>query len=282
MSHPAHSPHAESAIARLKRWGVRPRKSLGQCFLVDRRVCERIAEAVAPGPGENVIEIGSGTGELTGSLLARGARVWALELDRSLAERLRGELDVTVVEGDAREVRFRDLVPEGPFAVAGNLPYYCTTDLLVHVLDQRNGVSRAVFLVQKEYAERLVSPPGVRSYGSIGVFVGYFAEVEKLFRVPSGAFFPRPDVQSAVVRLTLRPDRGLSPGREKTLFRIVRRAFGQRRKQLGTALRELMPAGRERMLEGFRHAGVNPERRGETLSLEEFLLLAEALEGELV
>jgi 16S rRNA (adenine1518-N6/adenine1519-N6)-dimethyltransferase len=278
---PAPGSGPESPLARLRRWGIRPRRSLGQCFLVDRRVTERIAEATEAAPGDAVIEIGAGTGELTGCLVSRGARVWALELDRVLAANLGRELDVTVVTGDALDVRFRDLVPEGPFVVAGNLPYYCTTDMVLHLLDQREGVSRAVFLVQREYADRLVSPPGGKTYGSIGVFVSYFAQVERLFRVPAAAFHPRPEVQSAVIRITLRPDRGLSAERERALFRIVRRSFQQRRKQLGTALRELVPAGRDRMLEGFARAGVDPTRRGETLSLEEFMGLAEALEQEL-
>jgi 16S rRNA (adenine1518-N6/adenine1519-N6)-dimethyltransferase len=281
MSQPHPEGTPESARARLRRWGVRPRKSLGQCFLVDRRVTGRIAEATGVSSGERVIEIGAGTGELTGCLISRGARVWALELDRGLADRLEQEMDVTVVRGDALDVRFRDLVPEGPFVVAGNLPYYCTTDLVLHLLDQREGVSQAVFLVQREYAARLVSPPGGKTYGSIGVFVSYFAEVECLFRVPAAAFHPRPEVESSVIRITMRPDRGLSPERERALFRIVRRSFQQRRKQLGSALRELVPAGRERLLEGFARAGVDPARRGETLSLEEFMGLAGELEKEL-
>ncbi|HVP37877.1 MAG TPA: 16S rRNA (adenine(1518)-N(6)/adenine(1519)-N(6))-dimethyltransferase RsmA [Candidatus Saccharimonadales bacterium] len=281
MIHRPARPPVESARARLRRWEVRPRRRLGQCFLVDRRVSERIAEAVGAGPGEPVIEIGAGTGELTECLLSRGARVWAVELDRALAARLRGELTATVVEADALETRFRDLVPEGPFVVTGNLPYYCTTDLLLHLLDQREGVSRAVFLVQREYADRLASPPGRKAYGSIGVLVGYFAQVERLFRVGPAAFHPRPEVQSAAIRLTFRPGRGLPEARERALFRIVRRAFQQRRKQLRAALRELVPAGRERLLEALARAGVDPARRGETLSLEEFMALAEALEGEL-
>ncbi len=270
-------------MARLRRWEVRPRKSLGQCFLIDRRITRRIAAALGPAPGEPVIEIGPGTGELTRELAALGGRVWAVELDRGLAARLEKELDVEVILGDALNVRFRALVPHGSFAVTGNLPYYCTTDLILHVLAQREGLSRAVFLVQREYADRLVSAPGRKAYGSIGVFVRYFCEIERLFPVPAGAFYPRPEVQSSVIRLTMRPDRGLSPERERTLFRIVRQSFGQRRKQLGTALRPLLApgAGREALRAGFARAGVDPTRRGETLSLEEFMSLAEALEGQL-
>ena len=271
----------ETAREKLRRWGVRPRKSLGQCFLVERGVTEKIAAAVDPAAGEPVIEIGAGSGELTACLAARGARVWALELDRNLAEHLRVEGNATVVEGDALQARFRDLVPEGPFAVTGNLPYYCTTDLVLHVLDQREGVGRAVFLVQREYADRLCAPPGRKSYGSIGVFVSYFAEVERLFHVSPGAFYPRPDVQSSVIRVTFRGDRGLAPEHERALFRVVRRAFEQRRKQLGTALRGLVAGGRDEMLEAFARAGLDPERRGETLSLDEFMALSAELAGRL-
>ncbi len=271
----------ESPLARLKRWGVRPRKRLGQNFLVDRHQTERIAEALEPLRGGRVLEIGAGSGELTDALVRGGAEVWAIEKDRDLAERLKAESAARILTEDALEVRFRNVIPEGPFAVAGNLPYYCTTDLLLHVLDQREGVTRAVFLVQREYADRLVSPPGRKTYGSIGVFVRYFAETEKLFTVPPGAFHPRPDVTSAVVRLTLRPGSRLEPAREKALFTVTRRAFQQRRKQLGTALRDLVSGGREEMLEAFARAGVDPARRGETLSLEEFMELAGALEGRL-
>lgn len=274
-------PSEESPQGRLKRWGVKPRKRLGQNFLVDRQLTGRIAEALEPLGGARVLEIGAGSGELTDALIQRGAQVWAIEKDRDLAEKLKQESGARILEEDALEVRFRDVITDGPFAVAGNLPYYCTTDLLLHVLDQRDGVTRGVFLVQREYADRLVSPPGRKAYGSIGVFVRYFAETEKLFTVPPGAFYPRPEVTSAVVRLTLRAEARLDPAREKALFKVTRRAFQQRRKQLGTALRDLVAGTREELLDAFSRAGVDPARRGETLSLEEFMELAGALEGRL-
>jgi 16S rRNA (adenine1518-N6/adenine1519-N6)-dimethyltransferase len=275
------APPYETPLERLRRWGVRPRKGMGQCFLVDRRATERIADSLEPAPGDRVLEIGPGSGELTEALVARGARVTAIELDRDLAAHLRAEAHAEILEADALDVRFRELIPEGPFAVAGNLPYYITPDLLLHVLDQREGVSRAVFLVQKEYADRLVSPPGRKTYGSIGVFVKYFADVEKLFHVPAAAFHPRPEVDSTAIRLQFSAPRGLAAGLERTLFRIVRRGFQQRRKQLGTALRDLAPAGRGALFDGFDRAGIDPKRRAETLSLEEFLALAEALQATL-
>lgn len=272
-------PEAESATQRIQRWGVIPRKRLGQNFLVDRRVTDRIAEGLEPLAGRRVIEIGPGTGELTDALLLRGAEVTAIEKDRRLAALLGEESKARVLEADALEIRFRDMVPEGPFAVAGNLPYYCTTDLLLHVLDQREGLNPAVFLVQREYAERLVSPPGRKTYGSIGVFVRYFAETEKLFAVPPGAFLPRPEVHSSVIRLHFLEGSRLAPAHERALFRITRLAFQQRRKQLGTALRDLVSVERGELLEAFRKAGVDPTRRGETLSLDEFMALAGKLEG---
>ncbi|MFI5242475.1 MAG: 16S rRNA (adenine(1518)-N(6)/adenine(1519)-N(6))-dimethyltransferase RsmA, partial [Gemmatimonadales bacterium] len=182
------------------------RKSLGQHFLTDPRILARIADAVALAPDETVVEIGPGRGSLTDALLARAARVVAVEVDRKLAELLRekyaSEPRITIVEADVLEVNLGELAG-GPYALAGNVPYYITTPILFQALRPPRA-SRSVFLVQREVAARMAAPPGADDYGALSVNIQALADVELLFRIPSGAFNPPPRVDSAVVRVTPR------------------------------------------------------------------------------
>ena len=251
------------------------RKSLGQHFLNDRRILGRIADALELTGSELVIEIGPGRGALTALLLERARRVVAIEYDRALAALLRdrysGDSRLTIVERDVLDVEFGELT-DGPYVLAGNVPYYITTPIIFKGLTNPRP-DRAVYLVQREVAERIVAPPGDREYGALSVNVQAVANAELLFRVSRGAFQPPPRVDSAVLRITPRADPVISRAEEEEFRTFVQAAFGMRRKQMRRVLRELWKldaVSAERVLEA---AGVDPAVRPETLSPVDFAKL---------
>jgi 16S rRNA (adenine1518-N6/adenine1519-N6)-dimethyltransferase len=255
------------------------RKSLGQHFLTDPRILARIADAVALTPGETVVEIGPGRGSLTDALLARAARVVAVEIDRKLAELLReryaSEPRLTIVEADVLDVNFGDIAG-GAYALAGNVPYYITTPILFQALRPPRA-SRSVFLVQREVAARMAAPPGAEDYGALSVNVQALAEVELLFRIPSGAFNPPPRVDSAVVRVTPRIHPVVAPGREEEFRTFVQAAFALRRKQMRRVVRTVAGRSAAEAEAALAACGIDPEARPETLSAEQFHALGVAL-----
>jgi len=259
---------------------VRARKRLGQHFLRHRAILTRIAEALGPRPGDLVLEIGPGQGSLTEALVARGARVVAIEKDRDLAPMVRARLPgVAVVEGDALELDWRETAGAGPadgLLVTGNIPYNITTPLLDRALLPPRP-TRIVFLVQKEVAERIVAKPGSKTYGALSVGVQAVARGERLFNVPAGAFHPPPMVDSAVIRLTplaqpLVADRDLLRFR-----RLVVGLFGFRRKQLLRGLRELTGWPTERVAAVLHRAELIADSRAETVAPAGFQRLLHAL-----
>ena len=257
-----------------------PRKRLGQHFLVDRTALQRIADALAPTPNDVVVEIGPGRGALTDLLAARAQRVIAIELDRDLVPYLRDRYaaagNVDVIEQDVLEVKLADVA--GPeFRLAGNVPYYITTPILFHALEPPRP-ARAVYLVQREVAERIVAAPGSRTYGALSVNVQAVAHAEMVARVSAGAFRPPPSVESAVVRLTPRLDPVVSEAKEPAFRSLVQECFGLRRKQMRRVIRTVarMDAdGADRVLTS---ASIDPESRPETLSPADFARLLAALE----
>lgn len=257
---------------------LRPLRSLGQHFLVDRGIVRRIVDAAGVVPGETVLEIGPGRGILTEGLLAAGARVVAVEMDRglhaALAERLGGEERLTLHHADA--LRFDLRVVPAPYKVVANLPYQVTTPLLFRLLEAHAAPSMAVLMVQREVADRLVAEPGTKEYGVLTVAVRAWAECAMCFPVPPGAFRPPPKVRSMVVRITPRA-RPLLPEAEMAGFMaVVRAALGRRRKTLKNALAALgRPA--PRVAAALAAAGIDPGVRGETLDLDAFLRLYRAL-----
>lgn len=255
------------------------RKSLGQHFLSDPRILARIANAVALVPGETVVEIGPGRGGLTDALLARGARVVAIEIDPKLVELLRAkyahEPNLTIIEGNVLQVSPGALAG-GPYALAGNVPYYITTPILFQALQQPRA-ERSVLLVQREVAARMAAEPGADDYGALSVNVQSVAKVEMLFRIPAGAFTPPPRVESAVVRVTPRADPVVSQGEEAPFRTFVQAAFALRRKQMRRVVRtiaERSAMDAERALDA---AGIDPDSRPETLSAAQFHALGRAL-----
>jgi len=268
--------------AALRALGVRPSRRLGQNFLIDPRVAERIAALVLD-PREPVIEIGPGLGALTTLLAASGRELTAVELDLRLAEalemRLAPWLSARVVRGDILEQRAEDLVG-GPATVVANLPYSITTPALEWIVTQGARVKRAVLMVQREYAQRLSAAPGGKEHGSITVFMQLHAEVRVLFRVSPGAFHPRPEVDSVVLEVVPRPYPGTTAEERASVERLARAGMGTRRKTLANALGralEIDGATARAWLDG---AGVDPGRRGETLTVEEWIALARREPGK--
>jgi len=262
---------------------VKPKKSLGQHFLSDVGILGRIAAALEIAPGDTVIEIGPGRGDLTRQLLHRGARVVAIEKDERLAEELRGfgigDSGLVIVAGDALKLDWHRLIPIPnpespipPFSVIGNIPYYITSPLLEKALTPPLP-SRIVFLVQKEVADRIVAPPGSRTYGALSVGIQAVCTVEKLFVVKAGAFRPPPKVDSAVIRLTPL-EHPLVPVEQGTAFRrFVVAAFGQRRKQLRNVLAKVTGRPAAAVADEIRALGFDPQSRPETLSPADFARL---------
>ena len=255
-----------------------PRKRFGQHFLTDPRILGRIVDALAPTAAETVIEIGPGRGALTEMLLQRAARVIAIEIDRDLAPLLRerhaGNDRLTVIENDVLKVDF-GAVAGGPYVLAGNVPYNITTPILFHAL-RRPRPQRAVYLVQREVAERLVAAPASDEYGALSVNVQSVAMAELLFKVPAGAFQPPPKVESAVIRVTPRPDPVITEEEEDAYRTLVLSSFGLRRKQLRRVVRTVCSLGAEAAELVVRAAGLDSEARPEVLTPTEFARLLRA------
>ena len=257
----------------------RPRKRFGQHFLRDRAVLARIADALGLTGAESVVEVGPGRGALTDLLAPRARRLVAVEIDRALAAHLRARYaaspHVEIVEADVLEVELAALA--GPdFVLAGNVPYYITTPILFHAL-QPPRPARAVYLVQREVADRLTAAPGGKEYGALSVNVQAVARAELLLRVPPGAFQPPPKVDSAVVRITPRRDPAVTPDEERRFRRFVQAVFGMRRKQMLRVVRSvaaLHPADAAAVLDA---AGVAHDARPETLAPEAFARVVRAL-----
>jgi len=267
----------------------RRRRALGQHFLADPGIAGRIVDAVGATAADVVCEIGSGPGVLTRALARRAGRLVALEIDPAL----QGDLvraarhwpeapQVEVRLADARTFAYetlRDLRPhpEGRALVVGNLPYSVSKPILERLLSAHAHLDTAVLMLQREVAERLAAAPGGREYGALSVFWQCWADVTRLLTVPPAAFRPPPAVESAVIRAVFRPAPRVALADSAAFTRLVRAAFGQRRKTLANALRGGGLGSAERVGSALAQAGIHGGRRAETLALEEFARLADAL-----
>mgnify|MGYP000754855144 CR=1 FL=1 len=251
----------------------RPRKRFGQHFLIDPGVIDAILAAIAPRPGDVIVEIGPGPGVLTRPLAKRCATLHAIELDRDLARELRRAFadddNVHIHEGDALAFDFASLGDN--LRVVGNLPYNISTPLLFHLLGARRSITDMHFMLQKEVVDRMAASPGGRTWGRLSVMLGSQLDVEALFDVDRDAFDPPPEVTSAVVRLLPLPDGTHAIDDEALFARIVAEAFTQRRKTLRNAL------GRVASGDDWDAVGIDPARRPETLSVREWVALANRL-----
>jgi 16S rRNA (adenine1518-N6/adenine1519-N6)-dimethyltransferase len=298
--------------ALMERYDVRPVKSLGQNFLTDPNIIRKIAELPEPGPDDVVCEIGPGLGALTAELASRAGRVIAVEKDARLIPALVEKLeydaetallaDDTVTADSAACADKADSAAHGPDVVAvgnveivradfleydlgglppgyklvGNLPYRVTTPILMKAVGAENLSPLMTFMMQKEVAQRICAPPGGRDYGAVSVAVQYRCRTEYAMEVSREVFIPRPNVDSAVVTLRAEPGHRGVPKDESLFFAVVKAGFGKRRKMLRNALSSLVPDA-EALDAAFTKAGVKSEARAETLSVEAFIALADAL-----
>ncbi len=248
------------------------KKSLGQHFLHDRGVVDKLVMAIDPRPGDRIVEIGPGQGALTFPLLARHGALTAIEFDRDLLEPLtaaatsHGEL--TLINSDVMNVDFTDLAAGTPFRLVGNLPYNLSSPILFHALDHAAVVRDMHFMLQKEVVDRMAAGPGSKVYGRLSVMLQAYCTVTALFMVPPGAFRPPPKVDSAVVRLVPHPPAQVGIDDPRRFADIVRAAFGQRRKTLRNALSSVCTA------EEIVRAGIDPQSRAEQLAVSDFVALA--------
>lgn len=256
----------------LREIGVSPVRSLGQNFLHDQNLARWIVEQADINPKDFVVEIGPGLGALTEIILAKGARVLAIEKDNRLVKFLRekfAERKVEIAHGDALEFDLRLLFTKPRVKLLGNLPYYISSQLLVRFLEYPSPISLWLFMLQKELAKRLSAAPATADYGALSLQIQLRYRVEYLRTIPASVFLPQPDVDSAVVRIVPRDQNELSACNHKIFAHLVRRGFSQRRKQLGKLIREEAPAWETMTAE----LGLNPRARAEELSLEQWVAL---------
>ena len=252
----------------------RARKRFGQNFLHDQNVIRRIVTSIRPRTGETLLEIGPGQGAITRELLDSGCELHAVELDRDLVILLEREFGARtnfhLHSGDALALQLADIAA-APVRVVGNLPYNISTPLMFHLLEQRERIVDMHFMLQKEVVDRLAAAPNSRDYGRLSIMAQYFCRVESLFEVPPGAFSPRPKVQSAIVKLTPHDQLPHPATSVSILQNVVRTAFNQRRKTLRNAVQGLLSA------EQLTALGIDPKARPETLPIETFVAMSNAV-----
>lgn len=256
-----------------KNEGHQARKRFGQNFLHDQRVIEKIVRAVNPRRDDNLVEIGPGLAALTAPLIAEVDHLNVVELDRDLAAGLPARVPhperLKIIEADALKYDFSSLAADKPLRVVGNLPYNISTPLLFHLLQQGALIEDMHFMLQKEVVERITAAPNSKEYGRLSVMLQYYCQATYLFEVPAGAFNPPPKVTSAVFRLVPYQTKPVQAANEQRLAAVVGHVFTQRRKTLRNSLKGRLDEA------AFAQAGVDPMARPETLSLEQFVALAD-------
>ena len=256
--------------------GLAPSRALGQNFLADPNTARRIVRLAEVAPGNRVVEVGPGLGSLTLALCEAGASVVAVELDqylRPVLEHLTAGLPVEVVAGDALVVDWVTLLGEAPTKMVANLPYNVATPVVVRALETAPVITDFLVMVQREVGERLAAPPGSRIYGAVSVKVAYYATAAVVGTVPATVFHPRPNVESALVRLVRRPAPIVEVDDPERMFAIVRAGFATRRKSLRQSLRSVCGDATDRVLA---RAGIDPMTRAEQLGLESWAELTRA------
>ena len=275
-------------LALIKKYGFSSMRRLGQNFLVDERYILRIVEAAGLTVDDLVLEVGPGFGFLTEALASRAGRVIAVELDRRLIsileERFAGHPGIELIHGDILKVNLTELLSSGikstgSCKVVANLPYYITTPVIMKFLESWSLFKRIVITVQKEVAFRMTAGPGGKEYGAFSIAVQFRSVPEIVEVVPRSSFFPEPEVDSAIVRLEIRREPAVGLLDEAAFFAIVRAGFGKRRKTLRNALKGAgeLGIGLDALEEAFKISRIDPARRAETLGMEEFARLADAI-----
>jgi 16S rRNA (adenine1518-N6/adenine1519-N6)-dimethyltransferase len=273
----------------LKKYGFSFKKSLGQNFLIDTNILKKIVSFANLEENSGAIEIGPGIGALTEQLARTSKKVVAFEIDQRLLPILNDTLSpyphVKVIHNDVLEANVSEVIAEefkemNDIMVVANLPYYVTTPIIMKLLEEHLPIRGIVCMLQKEVADRISAKPGTKDYGSLSIAVQYYTEAETVMIVPKTVFVPQPNVDSAVIRLTKRERPAVTVTDETFFFQVTRASFAQRRKTLLNNLTSQLPDGKqkkEEILQALSASGIDPGRRGETLSLEEFGLLSNEL-----
>lgn len=265
----------------VEKYGFKFSKSLGQNFLIDKSVLEDIVNSADVGEEDVVIEIGPGVGTLTRELLKKAKKVYAIELDSDLLPILTEELkefnNFELIHKDALKVDFNEIIAEEKSVkVVANLPYYVTTPIIAKLLTENYNFKSLTIMIQKEVGERISSEPNCKEYGAISLLVQYYCDVQVVRKVSSNAFIPRPKVESIVIRLDKLVQPKVQVKDKNLFFKVIRNSFNMRRKTLWNALKNLN-LSKENMELAFQKASIDPKRRGETLSIEEFAKLADCI-----
>lgn len=273
----------------VKKHGFKFTKSLGQNFLIDDNIVDKIVAGAGIGPGDKIIEVGPGIGTLTREMASRAQNLMAVEIDKNLIPILEDTLgdydNVKIVNEDIIKADIRGLIDEnlggGPVKLVANLPYYITTPIIMRFLEENINVTDIVVMVQKEVAERMNAQPGGKDFGALSVAVQYYCDTEIVAKVPRHLFVPQPNVDSIVIALRVRPERKYKVDDEDLYFKVVKAAFGQRRKTLLNSISSMGNLSKDQVKEALEEAGIDPKRRGETLSLDEFAILSNVIGNKL-
>lgn len=270
----------------LKKHDFKIKKNLGQNFLTDKNTVNKIVDAANIDKNDLVIEIGPGLGTMTRELAQRAKQVVTIELDKKLLpileETLADYKNVQIINQDALKVNFDQISnssQDGKYKIVANLPYYVTTPIVMYLLESRFQISTIIVMVQKEVAQRMVAKPGGKEYGALSVAVQFYTRPEIVAKVPPTVFHPRPEVESAVVRMQILDQPIVDINDQAKFFKVVRAAFGQRRKTLLNAISNFgFNKSKDEIEKILNQCSIDPKRRGETLSLEEFAHLSRLLE----
>ncbi|MBS6500697.1 16S rRNA (adenine(1518)-N(6)/adenine(1519)-N(6))-dimethyltransferase RsmA [Clostridium tertium] len=265
----------------VKKYNFKFSKSLGQNFLIDDSVPRDIVAGAEVDENDLVIEIGPGVGTLTAQLLNKAKKVIAIELDNDLIPILNQEIGdnpkFTLIHKDALKVNFNEIIgEEKSVKLVANLPYYVTTPIIVKLLKEGYNFKSLTIMIQKEVAERMNADPGNKDYGSLSLLVQYYCNTKIVRRVPPQCFIPRPKVDSIVIRLDKLSEPKVKVENEKLFFDIIRNSFNMRRKTLWNGVKNI-GLSKENLELAFNEANIDPKRRGETLTIEEFATLSDKI-----
>lgn len=272
----------------LAKYDLKAKKSLGQNFIIDTNILRNIVDAGDVDKDTTVIEIGPGIGALTEQIAKQAKEVFAFEIDDRLLPVLDDTLspydNITIFHQDILQVDFKQFEEEhlsdaSRIVVIANLPYYITTPIIMALLESDLLVQTMVLMMQKEVASRLEAKPSTKAYGSLSIALQYYTEVEVAFTVPRTVFMPQPNVESAIIRLDIRPEPIVKVKDQALFMKLVRASFQQRRKTIWNNLRKSLEfkEQEEGLREAFVHSGIDPSRRGESLKIQEFAQLADAI-----
>ncbi|MDV3426851.1 MAG: 16S rRNA (adenine(1518)-N(6)/adenine(1519)-N(6))-dimethyltransferase RsmA [Bacillota bacterium] len=267
----------EKTIELLKKNSFKFTKSLGQNFLIDDTVLEDIVISADVNPHDEIIEIGPGFGALTRLLLDKGKSVTAIELDKKLIPILKDEFkdynNLKIINEDVMKCDMNEIIGDKEVKILANLPYYVTTPIITKLIKGKSNILSITIMIQKEVADRIAASPSTKDYGALTLMVKYYCDVTKVREVPPTSFMPSPKVSSTVIKLVPRKEKSVSVNDEVLFFKVIREAFNMRRKTLSNSL---MPMGlsKEELMNVLQESGIDPKRRGETLSIEEFALLS--------